>query len=126
MINGKVTSGIGQGKQFMSIPEYLEQFQNKLGFSPFAGTLNIEIAKQLVLDKPFTTINGFEKSDKKFGYIKCFRAKIISNTKQENVIIIAPEKTQHSNNIVEIIHEKNLRESLHLNDGNRVKLEVLL
>jgi len=122
IITGKVITGLGQGKQFMSMPEYKQQFQEKLGFTPFEGTLNIEIEKELILGKPFTVISGFTKGEKEFGSIGCFNGKL----NKTPVIIISPEKSQHMPNIIEVIAKQELRKSLHLKDGDEVEIEVLL
>jgi riboflavin kinase, archaea type len=114
---GKVVSGLGKGKQFMAMTEYKTQFIKKLGFTPFEGTLNIEIDQELSLTEPFTTIEGFRE----FGKIKCHKAKLNS----KDVILIVPEKTRHSRKIIEIISSIELRRALNLNDGTEVEIEVL-
>ena len=38
-IKGKITSGMGKGTYFMSQNFYIKQFQEKLHFKPFVGTL---------------------------------------------------------------------------------------
>jgi riboflavin kinase, archaea type len=119
---GKIISGLGQGKHFMQMPKYVEQFQEKLGFLPFAGTLNIKISEKMVMTKPIAVITGFEKDSQAFGQINCHQALLNS----KNVIIIIPENTQHPSNVIEVIHEKNLRTVLNLKDGDKVNLEVIL
>ena len=42
-LNGAVVSGIGEGKYYMSLPAYKEQFKTHLGFEPYPGTLNIRL-----------------------------------------------------------------------------------
>ncbi len=45
-IEGIVVSGQGKGAYFMSQPVYKIQFQKKLNFTPFPGTLNIKICQK--------------------------------------------------------------------------------
>ena len=43
MLSGTVVSGIGEGKYYMSLEPYKEQFRTHLGFEPYPGTLNIRL-----------------------------------------------------------------------------------
>ncbi|MBN2066553.1 MAG: DUF120 domain-containing protein, partial [Candidatus Thermoplasmatota archaeon] len=40
---GHLVSGMGEGRYYTEQQGYVEQFQNKLGFKPHPGTLNVEI-----------------------------------------------------------------------------------
>jgi len=42
-INGSVFSGFGEGAYYVTKGGYREQFSEKLGFTPFPGTLNIRL-----------------------------------------------------------------------------------
>ena len=42
-IHGNVISGLGEGRYYISRKSYIIQFQEKLGFIPYLGTLNIRI-----------------------------------------------------------------------------------
>ena len=42
-IHGAVESGMGEGGYYICQAGYLKQFQEKLGFTPFEGTLNIHV-----------------------------------------------------------------------------------
>ena len=43
-LSGTVVSGIGEGKYYMSLPAYKQQFKVVLGFEPYPGTLNIRLS----------------------------------------------------------------------------------
>ena len=43
MLNGTVQSGLGEGAYYMSLRPYTDQFLEILGFSPFPGTLNVQL-----------------------------------------------------------------------------------
>ena len=73
-MRGKVSSGFGQARYFLSREGYCSQFLKQLGFVPFPGTLNV------VLEEPFPTdglqeikIEGFTEEGKSFGECKCYR-----------------------------------------------------
>ncbi|MFP4188742.1 MAG: DUF120 domain-containing protein, partial [Halobacteriales archaeon] len=40
---GEVVSGMGEGKYYISLDGYVEQFVERLGYEPFAGTLNLSL-----------------------------------------------------------------------------------
>ncbi|ERH01041.1 MAG: transcriptional regulator of a riboflavin/FAD biosynthetic operon [Halonotius sp. J07HN6] len=42
-LTGSVTSGMGEGKHYITLPGYERQFETKLGYTPFPGTLNIDL-----------------------------------------------------------------------------------
>ena len=62
-IKGKIISGMGKGTYFMSQEIYIIQFQEKLHFKPYVGTLNIKLEK----NRMNTLINI---SQEKFGLIR--------------------------------------------------------
>ena len=43
---GEVSSGLGEGRYYISRKSYIIQFQEKLGFIPFLGTLNIRVSQE--------------------------------------------------------------------------------
>jgi len=48
-MRGKISSGLGQAQYFLTREGYSRQFQERLGFVPFPGTLNV------LLEEPFPT-----------------------------------------------------------------------
>ena len=48
-ISGKVVSGFGEGKYYLSFKEYTSQISSKLGFLSFKGTLNFSIDEDSLL-----------------------------------------------------------------------------
>ena len=47
-LRGTVTSGMGEGRHYISLPGYMEQFESRLGYAPFAGTLNVDLSEASV------------------------------------------------------------------------------
>ncbi len=128
---GYVTSGLGEGRYYMSIPEYRTQFIQKLGFDPYPGTLNVilkpeYVRNRLLLSKlPGIIIEGFEKNGRKFGSVKCFRA-IINGRHDIPCALLIIEKTHHGPEVVELISSHKLRDVLNLKDGDEVVIDVVL
>jgi len=128
VINGRVISGLGDGKYYMKI--YKPYFKKKLGFNPFLGTLNLRVSTaedmatlQKLSGLPAIHIRSFRNAGRVFGGVKCFRVKI--NGKIDGALI-RPERTHHGSNMVEVIAPVNIREKLKLEDGDMVSAQVLL
>jgi riboflavin kinase len=125
VIKGSVTSGLGEGRYYVSRKNYVIQFQKKLNFIPYLGTLNIAVEPDYrsnysrVKSAEGIHIEGFKTEDRTFGPVKAFRAKIFNT----DCAIIMPERTVHSD-IVEVICTDYLRGKYSLKDGDRVSLTV--
>ena len=124
VIRGVVTSGLGEGRKYMSIPEYRRQFTEKLGFDPYPGTLNIVLedcsVRKVIEEYANIIIHGFEKDGIRYGGVKCAKAKI----RDIPAAILLIEKTKHPPNIIEVIAPVCLREKLGLKDGDVVEIEL--
>ena len=124
-IAGSVFSGLGEGKYYLSREGYKIQFVEKLGYVPFAGTLNLKVMKNdwnklvLLRQSPGIHIDGFSAEGRSFGPVKAFPARIegISGA------IIMPERTVYTD-VMEAISSEYLREKLHLKDGSVVTAEI--
>src|SRR5208283_5883552 len=46
VFKGTVFSGNGEGRKFIDLPWVKRQIQEKLGFTPYAGTLNIRLSRE--------------------------------------------------------------------------------
>uniref|UniRef100_A0A7C4S4L7 Riboflavin kinase n=1 Tax=Geoglobus ahangari TaxID=113653 RepID=A0A7C4S4L7_9EURY len=127
-IEGRVISGVGEGKYYVSLEGYRKQFIEKLGFDPYPGTLNLKISKEqmyfrrLLDEEEGIYIEGFKTEDRTFGEVKAFKCRIDGI---EGAVVI-PKRTHYSKDILEIISPVCLREKLNLKDGDKVVVEVLL
>ena len=121
---GAVKKGIGEGKYYVSMPQYQKEFIEKIGFLAYPGTLNIvtesQDVKMLLSALDPIKIKGFETKSRTYGSIDCYKAKI----NDEGSAIIIPERTRHAEDIVEIIAPVCLREKLRLKDGSKVKVKL--
>ncbi len=127
-ISGRVMSGVGEGKYYVSLNGYRKQFEEKLGFSPYPGTLNLKISKEqmyfrrLLDEEEGIIINGFKTEDRTFGEVKTFRCRV----KEIEGAVILPKRTHYGKDVLEIISPVRLRDRLMLRDGDEVEVEVVL
>lgn len=122
-IKGVVVSGTKKGAYFMSQSIYRDQFEDKLNFRPFVGTLNVHVE-----DNDTQKVENLLKSDipeikgeNTFGDVKFKKATL--NDEVEGAVIF-PEKTRHSTDVIEFIAPQNLKEKLHINDGSSVTINI--
>jgi len=127
ILRGRVFTGFGEGRYYVSLPEYRTQFINKLGFDPYPGTLNlrldyesVKLRKRLEVMEGIT-IDGFVRENRRYGSAKCFKA-IINDRVMGAVVLI--ERTHYGPDVLEIISPLNLRTTLGLNDGDWVTVSI--
>lgn len=128
--NGTLVSGMGEGKYYMSLEGYRKQFKKKIGYIPFPGTLNIRIVDPLSLENRekienfrFHFIDGFRDSERTYGWVKCFPVIINGNEGLQSDLLIL-ERTHHDNDMLEIIAPVNIKQILHLKNGDDVKVTL--
>jgi riboflavin kinase len=125
VFEGEVFTGLVQGAYYISQPGYRDQIQEKLGFDPFPGTLNLRLLgdhleRRRVLEGwPSVTLEGFRGEDRGFGAAKCYS--LMVNGEVEGALIVA-ERTSYDRGVMEVISPLNLRERFDLEDGDLVKL----
>ena len=120
-ITGKILSGAGEGAYFTSIDWVQQQCNEKLGFKPYPGTLNLEIsAKDLPIIESWTHKKGIEliSPDQKF----CNGKALAVSLQEISAAIIMPEEKVrvHPQNIIEIIAPVNIKAALRVKDGDIV------
>ncbi len=126
-IQGVLTSGLGEGKYYITQDGYMKQFVEKLWFKPFEGTLNIKISGrdlnkfELIKSLDGIPIDGFQDSGRTFGQGKCF----LCDIQGVECAIMIPKRS-HYENVIEIISKFYLREKLELKDGDVLELRVAL
>jgi len=130
---GTVTSGMGEGKHYISLSGYMRQFRDRLGYEPFAGTLNVELTAESVraraelegLATEATPIDGWEDGDRTFGPATCYAARVESDAgTYEGAHVIVPERTHHDATQLELIAPVKLRAELALGDGDELTVHL--
>lgn len=127
LVRGRVVTGLGEGRYYISRDGYRKAFSRLLGFDPYPGTLNVEVdpldreKAQEVKDTDGLVIEAFESEGRTFGAVKCFRAEIMG---LESAAIF-PLRSHHVN-VLEVISPHHLREKLAISDGADVQVRIRL
>lgn len=122
---GKVASGLGEGRYYLSQPGYVVQFSERLGYSPYPGTLNVRLTDEALSKAALVghwsglRIDGFQASGRTFGGATCFAARM----DRRECHLIHPDRS-HYKDVVEFVAADCLRESLHLKDGDVVTIDL--
>jgi len=129
-LSGVVTSGMGEGRHYITLSGYMRQFKELLGYEPYAGTLNIDLTEESVRERAHLgaiepiTIEGWEDEERTYGPAYCYPATVSAGETYEPAHVIAPERTHHGEDHLEVIAPDRLRDELGLEDGDEVTVDV--
>lgn len=123
-IKGKVVRGIGESKGFLAIDWVKQQLYEKLKFFPFPGTLNItlddenvqRILKERGTDRLVHQIEGF---------CDALIFKGLINDKYECGVVL-PLVEKYDEFLLEVVAPVNLKQGLHIDDGDEVTLDLYI
>jgi riboflavin kinase len=120
--SGRVFSGKSEGAEFINLSWARKQMEEKLGFTPYPGTLNIRLdEKSTKMRKALMNARGTEIMPAPgFSRGRVFNASI-TNVK---CAIVIPEVPGYPEDVFEVVSSTNLREKLHLADGSSVEVRV--
>ena len=122
MLKGTVFSGTGEGRKFIDLPWVKQQIEEKLGFAPYAGTLNIRLLKFSVKQKKLLeNAKGIVVCPEK-GY--CTGLLIKAKIGSLECAIVIPQVRNYPSDFMEIIASVYLRERLKVADGSEVTVTV--
>ncbi len=131
-LRGTVTGGMGEGRHYISLPGYMEQFRERLGYEPFAGTLNVDLDDESVrrrsametIDR--TPIDGWEDDERTYGPAACYPAAVATADGEvyDGAHVIEPVRTHHDDDQLEVIAPDELRDELDLADGDHLTVRV--
>lgn len=126
LVRGKLASGWGDGKNYIQVSGYMEQFVESLGYEPYPGTLNVEIsdhedlvARKMIEEHPGVRIAGFQNGDRSYGDVTCYPVKING----EIGALLSIDRTHHEKKTIELISPHYLRDKLNLEDGDWVEVQ---
>lgn len=126
-IKGTVTSGFGRGREFITLEGYMRQFQERLGYEPYPGTLNLEVAQSdgycLHRVDPIR-IDGWEEGESSFGAVYCYPASIPNYENTPQLHVVTPKRTDHDESTIELISNVNLRGTFDLSDGDLLEIRL--
>ncbi|HTP56102.1 MAG TPA: DUF120 domain-containing protein [Thermoplasmata archaeon] len=124
-IEGTVASGLGEGRYYLSQPGYVVQFTERLGYTPYPGTLNVRVdgtalrTLSVVGGWSGIRIDGFQASGRTFGGASCFAARIGGRPGH----LIRPDRTHHRD-VVEFVAPERLRDALRLKDADPIRVDI--
>ena len=124
-IKGRVVSGMGKGRVFLALHAYQSKIRELAGFTPFAGTLNLQINEnewthfREGLDKQ--TMETVTENGKKMGGFDLYKIRFAEDS---GGAVIVPHQSTHPENIIEIVAPVSLREKFELNDNDLLQLKA--
>jgi riboflavin kinase len=127
LIEGTVTSGLGRGREFVTLDGYARQFRNRLGYEPYPGTLNLDLPRSVKgelerLDP--VRIDGWEEGGDSFGAVDCYPASVVGRDQSARLHTIVPVRTDHDASTLELISPVGLRDRFGLCDHNSLEIRV--
>jgi riboflavin kinase len=123
ILKGRVFSGGGTGSFFVNLPWAKKQFKEKLGFSPYQGTLNLQLTSRTGTENLMKAEGIKIEPQEGFHGGRCFKALVME--KVWGAIVI-PDVQGYPRDLLEILAPVNLREALELEDGMEVEVTVWL
>jgi len=132
-LDGTVTSGMGEGRHYISLSGYMAQFRDRLDYEPFPGTLNVELTSESArarseleaMADEATPIDGWEDGDRTFGPATCYAARVeAGGDTYDGAHVIVPERTHHDATQLELVAPVKLRDVLDLEDGERLTVHL--
>jgi CTP-dependent riboflavin kinase len=126
VLTGKIVSGIKQGAFFTQLDWVQEQCLEKLGFKPYPGTLNLEIAHEnMAIIEALKPQEGVELVPPDSNFCSGFVFPITVEGISGAIVAPAENVRVHGKNIIEIISHLGLKDALGVEDGDWVTLTIL-
>jgi CTP-dependent riboflavin kinase len=123
-LKGTVFSGRGEGAKFISLQWVRKQIREQLGFSPYAGTLNLRLVEESRKTKTLLTRAAGLKIVPASGFYpgKLFRARVMN----VECAVIIPQVPGYSKNVIELVSSVSLKDKLDLVDGSTCEVSVTI
>lgn len=124
-LTGTVAPGEGEGAYYMSQDFYQRGFEELVGFSPFPGTLNLEVegsdldTLRALRNREALEIPQVKTPERTFGGVTVYPAEV----EDRQAAIIFPHRTRHER-VLEVIAPDKLRDELDLSDGDELTVRV--
>ncbi len=121
-LEGRIFSGKGAGKRFIDLPWVKRQIQDKIGFLPYSGTLNIRLTEQSEIKKERLDLSKGLRIIPEAGYYSgvLFKASIDAL----ECAVVVPLVPNYPSDVLEVIAPIYLRGKLGLADGSLVAVTV--
>ena len=122
-VTGKIVSGEKKGAFFTQLDWVQNQCQEKLGFKPFPGTLNLEIEEEKILQiEALFKRCGIElvPPDSNFCAGHVYPVSIMGVAGA--IVAPAEDVRIHGKNIIELIAPTCLKDAMDVDDGDEIML----
>ena len=126
-VRGTVKTGLGEGRYYLSRPGYKDRFRAFLGWEPYPGTLNLELAPSDVHAVgamrrfPQHVVPSFQAEGRTFGGVNVNSAAVGAQA----CAAILPHRT-HYTTTVELIAPLRLRDAIPCQDGDELRVQIEL
>ena len=125
VLTGKIVSGIKQGAFFTQLDWVQDQCLEKLGFRPYPGTLNLEIANEtMAIIEALQAQEGIELIPPDSNFCTGLVYPIIVEGISGAMVAPAADVRVHGKNIIEIISHLGLKDALGVEDGDWVTVTI--
>lgn len=119
---GTVITGEGNGKKYLALPWVKQQIEEKAGFTPFLGTLNLKLTRahserRKLLNKAKSAMICPAE-----GY--CVGLFFKASIARLECAVVLPQIKGYPENMLEVIASVNLRDTLKLKDNDVVAVSV--
>lgn len=107
----------------MELPWVTEQIEEKLGFTPYPGTLNLKLSREGVKNRSLLQKTAGMQVSLSQGF---HTGRIFEASLREDVEcgIVIPQIPNYPQDVIEVIASTNLREKLGLEDGDHVEIRI--
>jgi len=123
-LTGRVTSGFGEGRRFTQLLWVKKQIREELGFEPYFGTLNLCLPSDAQIFSLLDKFSGIRIPAREgFASGRLYKALIAGEV---HGAIVRPEVPDYPKGLLEVLAPINLREKLHLKDGDEVEIKIWL
>jgi riboflavin kinase, archaea type len=120
--HGIVTSGEGNGRRYLALPWVVRQLEEKLGYTPYLGTLNLKLTAESAQQKrPLQKASALQIYPSK-GY--CAGLVFPASISGLQCAVVLPQVPAYPEELLELIAPVYLRGALDLKDGDAVEVAV--
>lgn len=125
ILSGTIVAGVGKGRQYLLMPEFMHQFEHVLGSRPHPGTLNVVVLgmgpsdhrklEELKGEKGIK-IHGFVKHGERFFPGVSLWCTVLIRDIEHSALLFFPEKTVHPPDILEVITKQRILDTADIGD----------
>jgi riboflavin kinase len=130
-LSGVVETGMGKGRHFVSLPGYVDQFAERLGYEPYPGTLNVRLDEvsarryDALSAREGIDVDQWSDGETTYGAAVCYPATVsAAGERYDRTHVLVPDRSGHDEDLVELVAPVCLRDRLALSDGSEVSVRV--